>query len=63
MGADALFPVVNPAIASVPIGFLGAILGALLSQRDAVSEAQFDEVVFRANTGLRDDAPAGKSLH
>jgi hypothetical protein len=29
----------------------------------ACSEAQFDEVVFRADTGLGDDAPAGKSLH
>ncbi|MBS7553693.1 cation acetate symporter [Ancylobacter dichloromethanicus] len=59
MGADALFPVVNPAIASVPIGFLGAVLGSLLSRRDPVSEAQFDEVIFRANTGLRDDASTG----
>ncbi|OYX75953.1 MAG: cation acetate symporter [Rhizobiales bacterium 32-66-11] len=63
MGADALFPIVNPAIASVPIGFLGAILGALLSPRDPVSEAQFDEVVFRANTGLRDDVSAGPAHH
>jgi cation/acetate symporter len=63
MGADALFPIVNPAVASVPIGFLGAILGALLSRRDPVSEAQFDEVIFRANTGLRDDAPAAAESH
>lgn len=63
LGGGALFPVVNPAIVSVPVGFLGAILGALLSRRDPVSEAQFDEVVFRANTGRSDDAAVAPIHH
>ena len=57
-----LFPALNPAIACVPIGFLGAILGARLLPRDAASKAQLGEVVFRTNTGLRHDAPVGRSL-
>lgn len=58
LGADAIFPIVNPAVASVPIGFLGAVLGALLSRRDLTAEAHFDEVLFRAHSGMRDDRPA-----
>ena len=51
MGKDAIFPIVNPTLLSVPIGFLGAVLGALLSRRDTANEARFDEVFFRAQTG------------
>jgi cation/acetate symporter len=47
----ALFPLDNPAIVSVPLGFLAAILGSLLS-RDPVTEAGYSELNVRANTGL-----------
>lgn len=63
LGADAIFPIVNPAIVSVPIGFIGAVLGALLSPRDTRAESQFDEVLFQAQTGLRDQQQAPSAPH
>lgn len=49
--AAPIFPLDNPAIVSVPLGFLAAVLGSLLS-RDPVSEAAYSELNVRANTGL-----------
>jgi cation/acetate symporter len=46
-----LFPLDNPAIVSVPLGFLAAVFGTLL-KRDAGSEAAYSELTVRANTGL-----------
>jgi cation/acetate symporter len=51
MGAHAIFPIENPGIVSIPIGFAGAILGTLLV-RDRESEAMFDQLQVRAVTGL-----------
>jgi len=51
VGLDApLFPLKNPAILSVPVGFLAAIFGTLLfgSRRE---EDLFDELYIRQNTG------------
>jgi cation/acetate symporter len=47
-----LFPLDNPAIVSVPLGFLAAIAGTLLAGRDPVAEAAYSELNVRANTGL-----------
>jgi len=47
-----LFPLENPGILSVPIGFAGAILGTLLGGREAMAEHKFTELQVRANTGL-----------
>lgn len=46
-----IFPLENPGIVSIPLGFLGAILGTLL-RREPAAEAQFAELLVRANTGL-----------
>ncbi|MFN2477321.1 MAG: cation acetate symporter [Chthoniobacterales bacterium] len=46
-----LFPLKNPGIVSIPLGFLGAIVGTLL-RREPGAEAKFDELSVRANTGL-----------
>jgi cation/acetate symporter len=51
MGSRAIFPLENPGIVSIPIGFIGAILGTLL-WRDRESEQMFDQLQVRANTGL-----------
>ena len=51
MGEDALFPLKNPALASIPIGFLAAVIGTLCS-REPGAEAKFAELEVRANTGL-----------
>ena len=46
-----IFPLKNPGILSIPIGFLAAILGTLLT-REPNAEAMFTELTVRANTGL-----------
>jgi cation/acetate symporter len=51
-----IFPLDNPGILSIPIGFLGAIVGTLTSrERDA--EEKFTELTVRANTGLGAEKP------
>ncbi|MCU0227780.1 MAG: sodium/solute symporter [Bryobacterales bacterium] len=50
-GADAWFPLENPGIASIPIGFLAAILGTLI-RREPEAERQYTELLVRATTGL-----------
>jgi cation/acetate symporter len=49
--ARAIFPLENPGIVSIPLGFLGAILGTL-SAREPDAEAKYTELTVRANTGL-----------
>jgi cation/acetate symporter len=54
-GLDAknpIFPLANPGIVSIPLGFLGAYLGTVLSPRDPDAEAKFTELSVRAQTGL-----------
>ena len=46
-----IFPLENPGIISIPLGFLGAIIGTLLG-REPEAEAKFAELTVRANTGL-----------
>jgi cation/acetate symporter len=46
-----LFPLKNPGIVSIPLGFLGAFLGTLF-RREPEAEARFAELSVRANTGL-----------
>ena len=47
----AIFPLKNPGIVSIPIGFLAAIVGTLL-RREPSAEARFPELQVRGNTGL-----------
>jgi cation/acetate symporter len=51
MGEEALFPLKNPALASIPIGFFAAVIATLCS-REPGAEAKFAELTVRANTGL-----------
>lgn len=52
MGLDKpLFPLKNPGIISVPLGFLAAIFGCL-AFRDRRAEEMFDEIYVRQNTGI-----------
>jgi cation/acetate symporter len=46
-----IFPLENPGIISIPLGFLGAFVGTLLG-REPEAEAKFAELTVRANTGL-----------
>ena len=49
--AKAWFPLENPGILSIPLGFIGAILGTLLST-EPTSQHKFNELLVRSNTGL-----------
>jgi cation/acetate symporter len=46
-----LFPLENPGLVSIPLGFLGAYVGTL-TKREPSAEAKFTELSVRANTGL-----------
>ena len=46
-----LFPLENPGILSIPLGFVGAIVGTLLSA-EPTSQEKFNELLVRSNTGL-----------
>ena len=50
-GAEAPWPLVNPTIVSMPLGFLGAVLGALVAGRDFDNEKRFDAFLFQVHTG------------
>lgn len=46
-----IFPLENPGIISIPLGFLAAWIGTLIS-REPSAEAKFTELTVRANIGL-----------
>jgi cation/acetate symporter len=46
-----IFPLENPGLLSIPLGFLGAAIGTLTG-REPEAEAKFTELSVRANTGL-----------
>lgn len=48
---QALFPLKNPGLVSIPLGFLAAYFGAILFP-DKEAEAKFEELYVRANTGI-----------
>ena len=50
-GTEPLFPLENPGIVSIPLGFLAAWLGTVLSSERA-SEEKYEELRVRALTGL-----------
>lgn len=47
-----LFPLDNPALVSVPLGFLAAVAGTLLGRGPEAGEPAFSELNVRAHTGL-----------
>jgi cation/acetate symporter len=51
MGRNAIFPLNNPGIVSVPVGFLLTYLGSVLT-RDKVSAVKFQELAVRSRSGL-----------
>ncbi|MBA4536529.1 cation/acetate symporter ActP [Bacillus aquiflavi] len=50
---EPLFPLTNPALISVPLGFIGSIVGTLLSSHSDAKK--YAEVTVRANTGYREN--------
>ena len=51
-GADAFWPLVNPTIVSLPLGFLGALIGTLIWGRDLENERNFDAFLLQVHTGI-----------
>ena len=50
---EALFPLGNPALISVPLGFLGGYIGTLIGgKQTAEDEKKYREVDVKANTGI-----------
>jgi cation/acetate symporter len=54
INAPAIFPLENPGLVSVPIGFLAAYLGSFLS-RDHSAESKYAEMLVRSQTGIGAD--------
>jgi cation/acetate symporter len=50
-GTHAIWPLMNPTIVSMPLGFLGAMLGTHFAGRDVENEQRFDEVLLRIHEG------------
>ena len=48
---EPIFPFTNPAIISVPLGFLGGYIGTILSKEKDL--ARYAEVSVKANTGYK----------
>jgi cation/acetate symporter len=53
-----LFPLENPGIVSIPLGFAGAFIGTLMSRVDTEAEHKFTELEVRANTGMGSEKAA-----
>jgi len=51
LGANAIFPLTNPGIVSIPLGFIAAVVGSLVT-REEDAEATFNETRVRATLGL-----------
>ena len=47
----AIFTLTNPAIISIPAGFLGAFIATLLSNKR--DEKKYAEVIVKANMGMK----------
>jgi cation/acetate symporter len=60
-GAFGFYDLANPAIVSVPLGFIGCWLGTMLS-RERKAERTFDELFVRSETGLGAEAATGLTL-
>lgn len=49
---DPLISLTNPGIISIPVGFIAAIVGTLVSSKKSDAK-KFDEIVVKANTGIQ----------
>ncbi|MFY0543479.1 solute symporter family protein [Brevibacillus sp. H7] len=51
--AEALFPLTNPGLISIPLGFAGAVIGSYLSKPEKGALEKYERVLFQAHTGIR----------
>lgn len=52
MGENAIFPLANPGIISVPVGFLTTFIATLLTPPEYNNMPKYNELTVRANTGV-----------
>lgn len=52
--SQALFPLSNPGIVAIPLGFMAAIIGSVMSKRNQNDDLAFSRVQVKAHTGLED---------
>ncbi|EFI53289.1 MULTISPECIES: solute symporter family protein [Afipia] len=52
LGPHALWPLVVPTIVTMPLGFLGAVIGSLMISQNPQDDKNFEEISVRAHTGL-----------
>ena len=55
---EPIFPLYHPGVIAIPIGFLGAVVGALLARRP-LDHARFSRLMVRAQTGMDPQDEAG----
>lgn len=48
---EALFPLSKPGIVSIPLGFIAAVIGTLVTKSDEVA-GNYERVLVKANTGI-----------
>lgn len=58
--AEPLFPLANPGLVSIPLGFLGALLGTWLSRPSPGASERYDRVLVQAHAGIRPLADRGR---
>ena len=51
LGESAIFPFTNPALISIPIGFLASYLGTIMSREDREGRTPYEEIYVRSNVG------------
>jgi cation/acetate symporter len=51
LGESAIFPFTNPALVSIPIGFLASYLGTLLGRESREGYTPYEEIYVRSNVG------------
>lgn len=49
---EAIFPLYNPGIITIPIGFIGAILGSVFSKKYAQDKQEFQKFFIHAQSGI-----------
>jgi cation/acetate symporter len=54
---DPIFTFANPTIFTVPLGFLGAIIGTVLTSKKKEARGSFEEVLFKSNTSFGISSP------
>ena len=63
VASDPFINLSQPAIISVPLGFLGCYLGTVLSKEETRSERSFDELYVRSETGLGMEVARNRWTH